>query len=285
MGLATRKISPTWWFGCLAIYSALLIADPRTSLAQLQRAAPVPRTVSPSPEPGPQPLLKWVGQDGHDYVGPNNRLEPSEVQDMHFALSGLDPQREISFVDVTTEQGGDQWQYNAQSFAWKAELKRAKLSRSADLFLEPGHVETPRNYHILFRYGDGTTYEFDVRGRSVNRGLRMPGAALKARWIGQDRQDRVGAGPSVGPDGIVDARIRLTGVSTRVPIKSIRLAADVPANERSNLEVLRTDTPTFTALIESRRNRRDDWYKVPAGYIDVCSVPIPVRTIGAAAAK
>ena len=68
----------------------------------------------------------------------------------------------------------------------------------------------------------------------------------------------------------------------RVPIKSIRLAADVPANERANLEVLRTDTPTFTALIEARRNRRDEWYKVPAGYIDVCSVPIPVRTIGGA---
>ncbi len=63
----------------------------------------------------------------------------------------------------------------------------------------------------------------------------------------------------------------------RVPIERIRLAADVPAAERTNLEVLRTDTPTFTALIESRRNRRDDWYKVPAGHIDVCSVPIPVR--------
>lgn len=63
-----------------------------------------------------------------------------------------------------------------------------------------------------------------------------------------------------------------------VPIKSIRLAADVPQNERANLEVLRTDTPTFTALVESRRNRRDDWYKVPAGHIDVCSVPVPVRT-------
>jgi len=68
-----------------------------------------------------------------------------------------------------------------------------------------------------------------------------------------------------------------------VPITSIRLAADVSANERSNLEVLRTDTPTFAALVESRRNRRDDWYKVPAGYIDVCSVPIPVRTVGSAA--
>ena len=53
----------------------------------------------------------------------------------------------------------------------------------------------------------------------------------------------------------------------RVPIKSIRVAADVPANERTNLEVLRTDTPTFTALVESRRNRRDDWFKVPAGYV------------------
>lgn len=62
-----------------------------------------------------------------------------------------------------------------------------------------------------------------------------------------------------------------------MPIQSIRLAADVPAAQRTSLLVLRTDTPTFSALVESRRNRRDEWYKVPAGYIDVCSVPIPVR--------
>ncbi len=63
----------------------------------------------------------------------------------------------------------------------------------------------------------------------------------------------------------------------RVPIRSVRMAADVPADQRSDLEVLRTDTPTFAALVESRRNRRDDWYLVPAGHIDVCNVPIPVR--------
>jgi len=68
----------------------------------------------------------------------------------------------------------------------------------------------------------------------------------------------------------------------RTTIKSIRVAADVPANERTNLEVLRTDTPTFTALVESRRNRRDDWFKVPAGYVELCNVPIPVRPAGAA---
>ena len=63
----------------------------------------------------------------------------------------------------------------------------------------------------------------------------------------------------------------------RVPIRSVRLARDVPKGERSDLEVLRTDTATFTALVESRRNRRDDWYLVPAGRIDLCNVPIPVR--------
>jgi peptidylprolyl isomerase len=65
----------------------------------------------------------------------------------------------------------------------------------------------------------------------------------------------------------------------RTPIAQIRLAADVPAAERANLEVLRTDTQTFTDLVESRRNRRDEWYKVPAGRIDVCNVPLPVRKI------
>jgi peptidylprolyl isomerase len=63
----------------------------------------------------------------------------------------------------------------------------------------------------------------------------------------------------------------------RVPITQIRLAADVPADQRVALEVLRTDTQTFTDLIESRRNRTDEWYKVPAGRIDVCNVPLPVR--------
>lgn len=67
------------------------------------------------------------------------------------------------------------------------------------------------------------------------------------------------------------------------PIKSIRVAADVPPAERSNLEVVRTDSATFTALIESRRNRPEDFFKVPAGHIDLCNVPIAVREQQAAA--
>jgi peptidylprolyl isomerase len=63
----------------------------------------------------------------------------------------------------------------------------------------------------------------------------------------------------------------------RVPIREIRVAADVPADKRTKLELLRTDTQTFTDLIEARRNRQDDWYKHKAGRIDVCNVPLPVR--------
>jgi Cyclophilin type peptidyl-prolyl cis-trans isomerase/CLD len=63
----------------------------------------------------------------------------------------------------------------------------------------------------------------------------------------------------------------------RVPIKSMRVAADVPAAERSNLEIIRTDTQMFKDLIEALRNRSGDWYKVPAGHIELCNVPIAVR--------
>jgi peptidylprolyl isomerase len=63
----------------------------------------------------------------------------------------------------------------------------------------------------------------------------------------------------------------------RTPIKAIRVAADVPIEERSKLEVLRTDTPAFQALVESRRNRREEWFYFQAGRIELCNVPIPVR--------
>ena len=63
----------------------------------------------------------------------------------------------------------------------------------------------------------------------------------------------------------------------RTPIKAIMLASDVPEAQRTPLQLLRTDTPLFTQVVESRRNRRDDWYKLPAGHIDLCNVPLPVR--------
>ena len=64
----------------------------------------------------------------------------------------------------------------------------------------------------------------------------------------------------------------------RAPIKAIRLASEVPAAERTPLQLLRTDSQAFIDATEARRNRVDDFYTVPAGHIDLCNVALPVRT-------
>ena len=118
---------------------------------------------------------------------------------------------------MTTEQGSDQWEYNAQSFSWKAELKRAKGSRTADLFLEPGHDDASQTYHILIRYEGGATRELAVRGRKVNRGLRMPGAAIAGPVGGAGpARPRGRRGPRSVPTGSRTRGSALAGVSTKV---------------------------------------------------------------------
>lgn len=63
----------------------------------------------------------------------------------------------------------------------------------------------------------------------------------------------------------------------RTPIVRLALASALPDAERPKLEVLRTDTATFDALVEARRNRSDDWYLHKAGHINLCNIPVPVR--------
>jgi cyclophilin family peptidyl-prolyl cis-trans isomerase len=62
-----------------------------------------------------------------------------------------------------------------------------------------------------------------------------------------------------------------------IAIRAIRVAADVPAAERTNLEALRTESATFKAWVASRANRREEWFKEPVGRVGVCNVPLPVR--------
>jgi len=72
-----------------------------------------------------------------------------------------------------------------------------------------------------------------------------------------------------------------TDPKQNVPIRSMRIAADLPPAERPALEVLRTDTPTFSAYVESRRNRRESWFVRPTGYVELCNVNVPVRAVAA----
>jgi peptidylprolyl isomerase len=102
--------------------------------------------------------------------------------------------------------------------------------------------------------------------RQLDRNIALVGRVL----AGMELLAALPRGPA--PMGFHQERSR------QVPIRRVRVAADLPEPERTRLEVLRTDTATFTALVEARRNRRDEWYKRPAQYIDLCNVPIPVRS-------
>ena len=68
-----------------------------------------------------------------------------------------------------------------------------------------------------------------------------------------------------------------TNAEQRIPLKTVRLAADVPPAERTALEVLRTESPAFPTLVEARRNRREEWFLAPVGRIDIGNVPVPAR--------
>jgi peptidylprolyl isomerase len=62
-----------------------------------------------------------------------------------------------------------------------------------------------------------------------------------------------------------------------VPIASIRLASEMPAADRPAFEYMDTGTASFAAYLRLRANRHDDFYIRPAGGVDLCNVPVPVR--------
>jgi cyclophilin family peptidyl-prolyl cis-trans isomerase len=63
-----------------------------------------------------------------------------------------------------------------------------------------------------------------------------------------------------------------------VPIATVKVAADVPEAQRSHIEVMRTERPIYQAVVDAARNRGGPWNKFSAGYVDLCSAPIPVRS-------
>ncbi len=61
------------------------------------------------------------------------------------------------------------------------------------------------------------------------------------------------------------------------PILSVRLASDLPEADQPHLEYLDTDSSSFATYTYLKANRNDQFYRVPAGGVDICNVPVPVR--------
>ncbi|MDC7683303.1 peptidylprolyl isomerase [Asticcacaulis sp. BYS171W] len=63
----------------------------------------------------------------------------------------------------------------------------------------------------------------------------------------------------------------------RTKIVSIRVASDLPKGEQPAFQVLDTRSPTFDAWVKARANRKDDFFAVSAGALDICNALPPVR--------
>lgn len=62
-----------------------------------------------------------------------------------------------------------------------------------------------------------------------------------------------------------------------VPITSMQLGSALPEEERLQVELLRTDTATFSRLVEARRHRAEEWFVEPVDAIEICNIPLPAR--------
>lgn len=115
--------------------------------------------------------------------------------------------------------------------------------------------------------GDGTSL-YVVNGnapRHLDRNVTVVGRVMQ----GMELISSLPRG--TGPLGFYETAEEMTA------IRAMRVALDVPESERSKLEILRTDTALFKVVVEAQRNRGGDWYKRPAGHIELCNVPLPVR--------
>ena len=78
------------------------------------------------------------------------------------------------------------------------------------------------------------------------------------------------------PRGSGDLGFYVAGEDMAV-IEWIKVAADLEPGDRPDLQILRTDTETFAALIEARRTRLEDWFLHPVGQLELCNMPILTR--------
>jgi peptidylprolyl isomerase len=197
-------------------------------------------------------VVQWADPDGKRPLGTARARLPPEftvpAQGLPFTrlpdVDGYAP--EVGFVDGfpagRDPRTGEAWIAHCYAMVGAGRSNELDSGNGAELYVVTG--QSPRQ---------------------LDRNIAVVGRVVKGmEWLAT-------APRGTGPMGFYEKPEQY------VPIQSLRLAADVPAGEREKLEVLRTDTASFTKLVESRRNRSDDWYKVPAGHIDLCNVPMVVR--------
>ncbi len=184
--------------------------------------------------PAPADLAaRWLGQDGHDEVGGEPGPAKNDFQDIHIALRGLSPRRSIAGV-VIKAGGGGEWDSKATN-RFTVLVARPDGSPRADLYIEPYRREVGRPFEVHVKYDDGREAVAYFAGGRADPNLRARVAGVEAEWVGQDGQDRTGAGPGVGPDGFEDIHLTLARLAPKAEVKSVEVAGPGGSTWQSGL--------------------------------------------------
>lgn len=289
-----------------------------TACMQAETSAPADTAEADAPKRGPGQIIAesapedWRALDpenllvielerGRVVVALSEKLAQNHVSQMK-ALAREGFYDGLSFyrvIDSFVAQGGDVFETR--------EIKTAKKNLTA-MFDQPltaemgfAPIKDVDGYAAQVGFIDGQPAGADEAGTTV-WGLHCAGAMAMAR---ENEKDTGGTEfyITLQPQRYLDRNLTVFGnvvdgmehlqalrrvAPAQTPeddlgetILSIRVGVDLPESERPALEMLRTNSATFSAYVESRRNRPEEFFYYRPDHVDVCALTIPVRPIGA----
>ena len=105
--------------------------------------------------------------------------------------------------------------------------------------------------------------------RHLDRNIALVGRVIS----GIEHLSSLPRGP--GPLGVYN------DPAQRVPITSVRLASDLAVADRPHFEYLSSESESFARYAAARADRRDPFFIRPAGGVDICNIPVPIRPVAA----
>lgn len=198
-------------------------------------------------------VTQWGVNEGGPPVPANAVKKPPAEYDR--PLSGLTP-RPLGFADPYAPRVG-----HAQGWpiAWNPATGRANLAHCYAM------VGVGRDMAPDTGMGGELYAVIGHAPRHLDRNIALVGRVVE----GIEHMSAL-------PRGTEALGIYKMGTVART-IASVRLASAMPAAERPRFEVMDTASATFSSYVQARANRRDAFFNIPAGGVDLCNAPVPVR--------
>ena len=275
-------------------------AKPYQSFSEIVAAAPVNEWRTPSPEN----MLYLELASGRVVIELAPQMAPNHVANIRALI------REGYFDGLAIVRSQDNYvaQWGEPVDAQAKEIKTAKKSLDAEY--------TAKNKNIAFDpikdrdgYAPESGFHFGFpAGRDTKTGEAWLAHCYGAVGVGRGNENNSGSGASLyavtghAPRHL-DRNITVVGrvlqgmpllsalprgkgrlgfyekAAEMTPIIRVRLAAEVSEAERTNIQVLNSNSPSFSKALEALRNRGGDWFKRAAGYVEICNVPLAVRIL------